>query len=379
MTHIIRRFAALLAFMMLSGIAWAQDAVVLSSTAPGYNVGSVVAGDEQLTVPDGASLALLFQSGDILRLGGPFHGTIHPPHAAGGDTSVSRLAELFRAQGTDASVIGGTREAARRTDGNDSDDVQVDTQRSGTYCVHESTSIWLMRPDLDHPAIAIRHRGSSRAMRWPEDATRIEWPSDVQIDDSSRFMIETPDLGRSIMVTFRVLPDDLPNEAARIFAGIILGCQEQYGEKLRRAGLETVSPEIWITTDHGRQPRYKPGSPVQLTIRASVDGYVYCVMEGRDGGTTPIFPAGSIEGARLGGSIALTLPGRRQPDALIAGPDLHKVRCWLADRDISAELPSALVGKPARLPDRLAGDLDELFTHVESTRVAKSELTIETE
>ena len=379
MPHILRLFAAFLAVPMLSGIGWAQDAVVLSSTAPGYTIGMTVQGTEHLTVPDGASLTLLFQSGDILRLGGPFDGTIHPPNLPGEDTSVSRLADLFRAQGTDASVIGGTRSAAHRTYGIETDDVLVDPQRSGTYCIRGSTSVWLARPDTDRPVVAIRRKGSSRAVAWPEETARIEWPSDVQIDDGSQFTIETHGLARSIVVTFRVLPADLPNEPARISTGIIFGCQEQYDAELRRIGLSMVPPEISITTNRGRQPKYKMGEPVALTVTASVDGYVYCVAEATDGGATPIFPAGAIEGAQLRGSTALTLPGRRQPSALTAGPGLHKVRCWLADRNISAELPSALVGKPARLPDRLTEDLDGLFSRVGGTRIATSVVTIETE
>ena len=379
MPHILRLFAALLALPMLSGIAWAQDAVVLSSTAPGYTLGMTVLGTDHLALPDGASLTLLFQSGEILRLGGPFDGTIHPPNSTGEDTSISRLADLFRAQGTDASVIGGTRSAARRTDGIETDDVLVNPQRSGTYCVRRSTSVWLARPDMDRPAVAIRRRGSSRTMAWPEDAARIEWPSDVQIDDASQFTIETHGLARSIVVTFRMLPADLPTGPARIATGIILGCQEQYDAELRRLGLSMVPPEVWITTDHGRRPKYKAGAPVALTVKASLDGYLYCVVEGTDGGATPIFPAGAIEGAELRASTPLTLPGRRQPGALTAGPDLNKVRCWLADRNISAELPSALVGKPARLPDRLTEDLDGLFSRVGGTRIATSVVTIETE
>lgn len=375
MSHILRLLAAFLAVAMLSGIAWAEDAVVLSSTAPAYTVGMVVLGTDRVAVPEGANLTLLFQSGDILRLGGPFDGTIHPPSAPGEASSVSRLAELFRAQGMDASVIGGTRSAARGPSVSETDEVLVDPLRSGTYCVRGSTSIWLARPDMDRPTAAIRRKGSSRNVAWPEDAARIEWPSDVPIDDGSQFTIETNGSARSIVVTFRELPADLPNEPARISTGIILGCQEQYDAQLRRVGLSTVPPEIWVTTDHGRQPKYKTGAPVALTVTASVDGFVYCVAEGADGGVTPISPAG----AQLRASTALSLPGRRRSGSLTAGPGLHKVRCWLTDRNISAELPSALVGKPVRLPDRLTEDLDGLFSRVGGARIAKSAVTIETE
>lgn len=378
MPNLLRFIAAFLAAPLLIGVASAEDAVLLSSTAPGYTAGMVVLDSDRLTIPEGASLTLLFQSGDILRLGGPFDGTIQPPSSSGPDTSVSRLADLFRAQGTDASVIGGTRSAGRGAYSTETDDVLVDPQRSGTYCISGSTSIWIARPDADWPAVAIRRKGSSRALAWPDDAARIEWPSDVPVDDSSQFTIEAGGVSRST-VTFRVLPADLTSEPARIAKGIVFGCQEQFDAELRRVSLSTVPPEIWITTDRGRRPKYKAGDAVGLTVTTSVDGYVYCVAQGADGAAMPIFPAGAIEGAQLRGSTTLTVPGRRQPGSLIAGPELRQIRCWLADRNISAELPSALVGRPVRLPDRLTEDLDGLFSRVGGTRIATSAVTIETE
>lgn len=379
MSNILRLVAAVLATPMLIGVAAAEDAVLLSSTAPGYSAGIVVLDTDRLNVPEGASLTLLFQSGDVLRIGGPFDGTIQPPQVNGSDTSVSRLAEMFRAQGTDASVIGGTRSTGTHAYRAESDDVLVDPRRSGTYCIGPATAVWIARPDLDKASVALRRKGSSRALAWPADSERIEWPADVPVDDQSQFEIEIGGQARTT-VTFRDLPADQPSESARIAKGIVLGCQDQFDGELRRIGMSVVPPELWITTNHGRHPSYHAGDAVSLTVTVSVDGYVYCVAEGEDGSATPIFPGGAVEGAQLRASTALSLPGRRQPGALVAGKELQKVQCWLADRNISAELPSALVGGPMRrLPDRLAGDLDGLFSRVGGTRLATAVLPIGSE
>jgi hypothetical protein len=89
-----------------AGGAWADKAVLLSSTAPGYSPGMVVATNERFPLPDGASATLLFRSGQMLRLRGPFEGSLQ---TSNGDSSVTALAEAFRIQGVDAAVIGGTR------------------------------------------------------------------------------------------------------------------------------------------------------------------------------------------------------------------------------------------------------------------------------
>lgn len=377
------RRTALIAAILIAG-SWgvkasAEDAVLVSSTVPGYAPGMVVSSADHLSVPDGASVTLLFQSGEILRLGGPYDGTLQPRQAAAADTGVTRLADMFRVQGVDASVIGGTRSTGSRSGDAALDDVQVDPRRSGTYCIGPSTSVWIARPDDDQRVVTVRRKGSARTLGWPADAVRTEWPADVPIDDGSQFEITTGGVPRAT-VTFHAMPDDLPGGPARVAKGILLGCQIQYDGALRRLGLSTVRPELWMTTDRGRQPSYRKGDKVTLTITASVDGYLYCVATGNDGSAIPVFPAGAIDGAELRGSTALTVPGHRQPAGLIAGADTRQIRCWLADRNISPELPHALVGGPAqRIPEQLAGDLDGLFARIGGTHIETGVLSIAAE
>ena len=113
---------------------------------------------------------------------------------------------------------------------------------------------------------------------------------------------------------------------------------------------------------------------------ADTDGYLYCVAARDDGTAMPIFPAGAVDGAQIRGSVALSIPGRRQPIGLTAASGLAQIRCWLADRDITPELPHALLGAPtARMPDQLAGDLDGLFSRIGGTRIEADVLTVKTE
>jgi hypothetical protein len=356
--------------------AFADDAVLVGSTVPGYAPGMVVSSSDHLSVPEGASVTLLFQSGEILRLGGPFDGTLQPRQGPAPDTSAARLADMFRVQGVDASVIGGTRSTGSRDSDVTIDDVQVDPTRSGTYCVGPSTSVWIGRPDNDHRAITLRRRGSARTLGWPQDAVRTEWPADVAIDDSSQFEIGIDGAARAT-VTFRSMPADALRGPARVAKGILLGCQIQFDPALRRLGLSMVRPELWMTTDRGRRPAYRNGDKVILTVTASVDGYLYCVASGKDGNAIPIFPAGAVDGAELRGSTPITVPGLRQPAGLTAAADIRRIRCWLADRNISPELPHALIGgPPRRIPEQLAGELDGLFARIGGTRIETEALDI---
>ena len=107
------RRAALLAALMLSlviraGAAASEDAVLLSSTAPGYVPGMVITASDRLALPDGASATLLFRSGQMLRIRGPFEGALSAVQNQSGEPAPS-LVKALQIQGVDATVIGGTR------------------------------------------------------------------------------------------------------------------------------------------------------------------------------------------------------------------------------------------------------------------------------
>jgi hypothetical protein len=361
------------------GTARAEDAVLLASTVPGYVPGMVIASADKLSLPEGASATLLFQSGETLRLRGPFEGSLvqqQPPAASGG---AAALADMFRMHGVDATVIGGTRSTGPARAAPALDDVQVDPERSGTYCVEPSTSVWITHPAGEAAAYALRRKGSSRSLAWPTGAQRIEWPGDVPIDDGSQFEIATGSAALAT-ITFRSIPPDAPEGPGRIAAGLALGCRDQFEDALKRFSRSVVRPELWLTTARGRRPVYRPGEAIEMTVMASTDGYLYCVATDADGGARPIFPAGAVDGAQLRGSAPLSIPGRRQPNGVSAANAAQQIRCWLADRDISPELPHALLGTPgARLPDQLASDLDDLFGRIGGTRIESDALTVKPE
>jgi hypothetical protein len=371
--------AATAAVSLVLGRAFAEDAVLLTSTVPGYVPGMVVSATDRLSVPEGASATLLFQSGEMMRLGGPFEGTLGQQQVKAGGNSVAMLADLFRLHGVDATMIGGTRATSMARSGPSIDEVLIDAERSGTYCVEPSTSVWITRPAGDPRMYAVRRKGSTRTLGWPSGAERAEWPTDVPIEDGSQFEIATDGAARAT-VTFRAMPSSVGPGPATVATGILLGCREQFNDELRRVSRSAARPELWMTSDHGRRPTYHQGEPVALTVMADTDGYLYCVAARDDGTATPIFPAGAVDGAQVRGSVALSIPGRRQPVGLTAASGLEQIRCWLADRDITPELPHALLGtSTGRIPDQLAGDLDSLFSRIGGTRIEADVLTVKTE
>jgi hypothetical protein len=377
----MHRCLGLIAALLLSIVpAWAaEDAVLLASTAPGYGQGMVVTASDKLNLPDGASITLLLRSGQVLRLRGPLTTSLDramgPAQPAG---SAVALAEALRLRGIDASAIGGTRNTLAVTRRAAPQDVTVDVQRSGTYCIGATDPIWLVQPRAESSEIALRHRGNLRRLAWPRDASRIEWPADVPVEDGDRFELIVEGRARA-MLTFRTMAAGNAMDAATIASGILLGCRDQYEVALRRLARGLVPPDLWLDSGRGRDPHYRRGETVMLSVLANTDGWLYCVTRRSDGVARPIFPAGAIDGARWPRAAAVT--GSRYGLAFEAGPSgEEQIRCWLADRDISAELPHGLMADTSgRLPDRVAEDLDAIFNGIAATRVVAATLAIRVE
>lgn len=356
------------------------DAVLLASTAPGYAPGMAIAAADPLVVPDGATVTLLFRSGQMLRLRGPFEGTLAGVQPPAAKTSVPALAQLFRLQGVDASAIGGTRTTAGIDVTALAQDVLVEPLRSATYCLGPADTIWIRHPGAEAATVALRRRTGTRQIAFPADAERIEWPDDIAVEDGDRFDVVLDGQVRASL-GFHLLAPHYASSGALIAAGVLAGCHEQFDAELRRLGHAAVPPELWLTSTRGRSPVYHAGEPIGLVVQANADGYLYCVARRGDGSAVPLFPAGAVDGPRLSNAVPLAIPGERRRDPVLAGPPgTAVVACWMADRDISPELPHALLDPDAaRLPDRLAADLDAVFTGVSGRALPKAELTIRVE
>jgi hypothetical protein len=369
---------ALLPGLPVAAAPGADDVVLLASTAPGYAPGMVVTATDPLHLPEGASMTLLFRSGQMLQMRGPFDGTLSSMHSPADTDSVTTLAGVFRMQGVDATVIGGARAihiVGLREAGTD---IQVNPQHSGTWCVHDADLIWIARPDSDGQ-FALRRRGSVRAIAWPAGATRIEWPADLLLEDGDRFEV-IHDGTATTSLTFR-MPGKAASDAAALAEGILLGCREQFTDALHQLARAALPPELWLGSDHGRNPVYHSGESIALTLQPGAEGYLYCVRMREGGKAWPLFPAGAVDGARVREAEKLEIPGQRLGTALLAGPPgIDRIRCWLADRDIAPELPQALLEAPATpLPDQLAARLDAIFAGIGGSRIATAELRVRTE
>lgn len=364
---------------LLPGRAHAEEAVIVASTAPGEMPGTIIADGATFVLPDGASATLLFRTGQMLRLRGPFEGPLTVPS----ESSSGAMAEALRLAGADVSVVGGSRNvapSARRA--MDGQDILVDPQRTATYCLGPADTLWLRRPASGDTLGLLRHQ-NLRTVSWPAGAPKIAWPDDVMIDDGDRIDIVDPAAHATLAtVSFRRSGKTALSETAWIAHMMIDGCGEQARIALREVARGSVPPDLYLASERGRHPTYRRGEPLRLVLQANVDGELYCFARTPGDGTVAIFPAGASGGAHVEGHVPLSVPGDRIKVKLRASPSGGKeeVRCYLADRDIAAELPAPLLDRGfTPLPDDLADALDTTFAAVPMTRIAKASLTLEVE
>lgn len=212
----------------------AEDAVLVSSTVERYVQGSVISDSQTLALSAGASATLLFRSGEIVRLKGPFEGrldAVRPEAAPGG---AEGLVQALRGQGVEATVIGATRGfmAPSAHAAMTGAAVNIDVRSSAIYCVGPTDTLWLRSSSAAGGVIRLRRGRSLREVAWPEGAARVEWPSDLMVEDGDRFEAIDDKGGVAATMIFHRL-DPQSSTTAWIAASLLSGCRSQAEPALR--------------------------------------------------------------------------------------------------------------------------------------------------
>jgi hypothetical protein len=241
---VLRRMALALAAAAVCGAAFAraEEAVLVSSTVPGYASGSVLSDGQILDLPAGASATLLFRSGAVVRLRGPYEGRFDAAKPGAAPEGAEGLVQALRGQGVDATVVGATRgfiaPAARASMSGGS--VTVEVKTSAIYCVGSKDTLWLHNAAQGWRTIKLRRGKSVREVAWPEGAERIEWPTDLGVEDGDRFEILDPAGAVAATLIFhRMAPT--PSATAWIAAGLLSGCRTQAEPALQELAREIES------------------------------------------------------------------------------------------------------------------------------------------
>ncbi len=361
----------------------AAEAVVLSSTVPELPAGHVIATGGTVSLPEGATVTLITQTGETITLTGPHDGVVGP--TADDTGTLSTIARLVQGQPEDLSTLGTTRGSAPdpAVEGHVDDPLGgVDIERAGATCLQPGNAPALIRARTEgdlHVVFetAIAGSAAEAEVHWPAGATVAQWPESLPLTDGAAYVAVPAGGGPEIRVV--VMARGETGEVDWIARLADAGCERQAYEALAALRDRVTPLSLYLTTDRGRRPTYGLGEELTLQVQASRDSFVYCYYQQSDGVVIPLFPMPESGGAGLSANTLLVLPGPRLVGELQAAPPVgeDEVVCYGASRDVTNELPRALVPLDfTPLPDRLVAGLSDRFTALDDAEVTESRVRI---
>lgn len=359
--------AAMLALGCGHAAAVRAEAVVVSSSAPGFIQGQLVADGQALRLPDGANATLLFANGRLLRLRGPYDGV--PGDMT--DSAVSARA----GPGDDRfmqSDLGAARAMGNPLDAALERALTIDPSVSGVQCVKAGSPPALRRPaepGLDRLTLQDMVSGERAAVSWADDGS-APWPQALPLADGSDIGALRPD--GTPVGTLHVRMVGAAGGAALAVGMASAGCAGQIAAAMAALRDAMVPLDLFLSADRGG-PAYRPGEDIRLLVQTDRDAHLYCYLRNARAQLIPIFPAGAAMSARVAGNVPLSLSGDRVPLRAGEGPADLEVRCIAASRNLDDEMPGrAAAFRP--LSEEAAVQLDRAVSRLRETEVASAQL-----
>ncbi|UEM22107.1 DUF4384 domain-containing protein [Skermanella mucosa] len=327
-----------------AGTAAADQAIVVSATVPGFTVGQVVEDGAPVHLPEGTNALFLFASGRTITVKGPYDGPLD--RLSGGTPVQGRLSGLFGGDRFAQNDLGAARSVDPAQSGPSGGLAPIDLSLPGTWCAAAGQVPELRRPADPAFERAILHAadGEETVVSWPDDAAVQPWPEQAPLADGARMLAMSGDRTRSNALVLRLIEDReaaAGDPGALAVALVRAGCNRQAEHVLTAMGEALAPLDLYLSSDRGLYPTYRPGDQIRLVLQTNRDAHLYCYLRRRND-LIPIFPSYQSDGSLVEGHTPMTFPGDRMPLPLSAselGGD-GEIRCFAADQDLSPSLPT---------------------------------------
>jgi len=375
MTRFLRNSLAWLVAIGFGGMsaAWA-DGVVVSSTAPGFAAGRVVADDETLHLPADSVTVLLRSTGQVMTLRGPFDGTTT---AAPPQSDIRQAGGLEDWQRPDLSALGGARGELlpSLTAPVEAEPVVVDAAISGRWCIDADAPPRIAAPQGPR-LLYLEEDGAQATLAWPPASGDQPWPNGLPLRDGSRVVARWSDSGPPQTLEFHVVASPANNMAARLVAWAQAGCQRQADAQLNVLGARLAPFSLYLSTDRGRTPRYALGEPVTVIVQANRPAALYCFIL-QDGHVRPAFAARATPMSLPEQTAASLRADALSVDITAPPPRLTELRCYAVQASSATIVGTE--GAEAALAEQAGSRLDRLFSAVPDSELARAHVVIETQ
>jgi hypothetical protein len=338
---------AALAVALVLGFAGqvaADQAIVVAATMPGLTVGQVIDDGAAIRMPEGANALFLFSSGRTVTVKGPYEGPLD--RLSGGKEAPNRLTGLFGADRFSQNELGAARSVDPSKGRSPGDLPAIDASVPGVWCVRAGRA-----PDIQRPAdpafdpAVLQPAGSApgkpTTISWTGAAATQPWPTTLPLADGTEIKVRSRDQTHTHSLVMRVV-EDAGDSGLLAVALVHAGCRRQAETVLSSIGEAMVPLDLYLSSERGLYPTYHVGEPVRLVLQTNRDAHLFCYLRRRSD-LIPIFPSPESGGSLVRSHTPLTFPGDRMPLPLSAsepGGD-SEVRCFAADRDLTADLSAA--------------------------------------
>ena len=213
-------FAAVAALLVSAGAALAASSfVVIDSSAPagGLATGQVVALNDTIELPEGSEAVLLAEDGSLVRLLGPFSGTMADEGEGVGDDAsptglvvLSKIAKLVSKQETTKTL--GVSRAIGDAGGKAVPNAKLlSVGRSGARCIVSAVpELWRANASAEVVVQVSDEQGQSEAVTWPAGSDRVVVPPQF-VRDRTKLAVRLA--GKTVDLTLHLRPDEAHNLA----------------------------------------------------------------------------------------------------------------------------------------------------------------------
>lgn len=209
----------------------AAELVVVASTAPDFEVGTVVDGSNLIRLVKGSEVTFITSAGQPVKLVGPYEGVPDAPSGTGDPSLVDALSAVIRSAPKNASTAGVMRASMFAS----KDPWVIDVGQAGDHCVALDKPPMLWRAIIIGPVIAsLKTGGQDAEVAWTAGSHTAPWPAELPLRDGQNYELHFVASKKTQKLTLHRVPDDLPTDAHKVVWMHEKGCAQQAAVFLAR-------------------------------------------------------------------------------------------------------------------------------------------------
>lgn len=224
----VSRFLFLLALLTAPIGVHSAEIIILESTAPGIEAGSIVQDTDIVQIPDGAVILIAEEDGTTRDIAGPYNGPAGSAGTGGGGGGlIANLGKLVQERENKRQVLGAIRAAPGQVP---PDLYLIDAARSETVCLPAGHAPRLWRPATMAAETEVSIRlsdGPSANFLWGSTEQTADWPVEVALRDGGDYALRLGIVPRPTQLSIRLVPSSMEKPTAQAAWMHEVGCRRQ--------------------------------------------------------------------------------------------------------------------------------------------------------